>query len=56
MKHERALEILCENAGTQFDPRIVDLFVNLPDEVLHWQPASAKPAASARDIEFAEAV
>jgi HD-GYP domain-containing protein (c-di-GMP phosphodiesterase class II) len=34
MTHERAISILMEFAGTQFDPRIVDVFVNLPREVL----------------------
>lgn len=34
MTHQRAVEILVENAGVQFDPRIVDIFVNLPREVI----------------------
>ena len=34
MTHERAISILAENAGTQFDPHIVDIFVNLPRESL----------------------
>jgi HD-GYP domain-containing protein (c-di-GMP phosphodiesterase class II) len=34
MTHERALEILVENAGIQFDPRIVDVFVSLPRETI----------------------
>jgi putative nucleotidyltransferase with HDIG domain len=33
MTHEKAISILIEYAGTQFDPRIVDLFVNLPPEL-----------------------
>jgi HD-GYP domain-containing protein (c-di-GMP phosphodiesterase class II) len=34
MTHEKAISILIENAGTQFDPHIVDVFVNLPREIL----------------------
>ena len=34
MTHEKAISILLECAGTQFDPRIVDVFVNLPREIL----------------------
>lgn len=30
MTHEKAISILKENGGIQFDPRIVDVFVNLP--------------------------
>jgi HD-GYP domain-containing protein (c-di-GMP phosphodiesterase class II) len=39
MDHERAIEILIENAGKQFDPRIVEIFTNLPREVLTAKPA-----------------
>jgi HD-GYP domain-containing protein (c-di-GMP phosphodiesterase class II) len=34
MAHERAVEIIIENAGKQFDPRIVEVFTRLPREVL----------------------
>jgi HD-GYP domain-containing protein (c-di-GMP phosphodiesterase class II) len=34
MTHEKAISILIEFAGTQFDPRIVDVFINLPREIL----------------------
>lgn len=34
MTHERAISILIENAGIQFDPHIIDVFVNIPREVL----------------------
>ena len=34
MTHERALAILVENAGIQFDPEIVATFIMLPREVL----------------------
>jgi HD-GYP domain-containing protein (c-di-GMP phosphodiesterase class II) len=34
MTHEKAISILIEYAGTQFDPHVVEVFVNLPREVL----------------------
>lgn len=34
MTHERALQILRENAGRQFDPRVVAVFLSLPPELL----------------------
>jgi HD-GYP domain-containing protein (c-di-GMP phosphodiesterase class II) len=37
MTHEQAIAILLENAGRQFDPRIVTVFVTLPREVLSGQ-------------------
>jgi HD-GYP domain-containing protein (c-di-GMP phosphodiesterase class II) len=47
MTHEKALSILVENAGIQFDPRIVDVFLNLPAAVFERQPITveeSKPA------------
>ena len=35
--HERAISILIENAGIEFDPRIVEAFVQIPREVLAGQ-------------------
>jgi putative nucleotidyltransferase with HDIG domain len=43
MTHERAVEILKEYAGTQFDPQIVEVFAALPCEVI-TRPASEKEA------------
>jgi putative nucleotidyltransferase with HDIG domain len=37
LSHESALAELVEYAGTQFDPQIVEIFVNLPDAVLAMQ-------------------
>ncbi len=37
MTHEKAISILIENAGIQFDPRIVDIFVALPLGILNKQ-------------------
>lgn len=45
MTHERAMEILRENAGIQFDPHIVAVFEGLPREVLMgYPPAELKEA------------
>jgi len=38
MTHEKALSILIDNAGIQFDPEIVATFVMLPREILTGQP------------------
>jgi HD-GYP domain-containing protein (c-di-GMP phosphodiesterase class II) len=40
MTHEKAISILEENAGIQFDPHIVEIFVDLPREVLTGYPMS----------------
>ena len=40
LTHERAIEILFEYAGTQFDPYIVPAFANLPREIM----AAQRPA------------
>lgn len=39
MTHERAIAILEEFAGTQFDPTIVEVFRNLPREIVMGKPA-----------------
>ena len=39
MTHERAISILVENAGIEFDPRIVEAFMQIPHEVLLKLPA-----------------
>jgi HD-GYP domain-containing protein (c-di-GMP phosphodiesterase class II) len=41
MTHERAISILIENAGIQFDPHIVEVFINLPREVLTKHAAAS---------------
>jgi HD-GYP domain-containing protein (c-di-GMP phosphodiesterase class II) len=45
MSHEKAISILIEYAGIQFDPQIVEIFVNLPREVLSGDSAVLKSAA-----------
>jgi HD-GYP domain-containing protein (c-di-GMP phosphodiesterase class II) len=42
MSHEKAISILIENAGIQFDPQVVRVFVNLPREVLTKHAAAAR--------------
>ncbi len=44
MTHERAVSILVENAGIQFDVRVVDAFINLPREVLFRETGPAYSA------------
>ena len=55
MTHERAIHILCMNSGTQFDPRIVELFAKLPREIVAGQPALLKDTIRAEELEAAEA-
>jgi putative nucleotidyltransferase with HDIG domain len=38
MTHERAIRELFRYAGTQFDPRVVELFAKLPREIVTGQP------------------
>jgi HD-GYP domain-containing protein (c-di-GMP phosphodiesterase class II) len=40
MTHERAISILIENSGIQFDPRVVEVFLQLPREILTRHAAS----------------
>jgi HD-GYP domain-containing protein (c-di-GMP phosphodiesterase class II) len=55
MTHERAIQILCVNSGTQFDPRIVELFANLPREIVAGQPALLKDTSRSEEHESVEA-
>ena len=44
MTHAQAISIIAENAGKQFDPRIVDVLLNMPLETLTLQsPPSEYP-------------
>ncbi len=56
LTHERAIEILREYAGTQFDPRIVALFANLPRNILTGQRRELEPSIPAGTFEVWEAV
>jgi HD-GYP domain-containing protein (c-di-GMP phosphodiesterase class II) len=46
MTHERAISILIENAGIQFDPAIVESFVKLPRAILEKPSAPDREEAS----------
>jgi HD-GYP domain-containing protein (c-di-GMP phosphodiesterase class II) len=37
LTHERAIQILRLNSGTQYDPRVVELFSKLPREIISGQ-------------------
>ena len=45
MTHEKAMSILVEFAGIQFDPQLVELFRNLPREVFTRQRAQSRVAS-----------
>jgi HD-GYP domain-containing protein (c-di-GMP phosphodiesterase class II) len=42
MTHERAISILTENAGSQFDARVVAIFLSLPAELLTRQTRASE--------------
>lgn len=54
MTHEKAISILLENSGIQFDPEIVDAFVKLPREVLTRQRSLAANATETEKMEEVE--
>lgn len=54
MTHQQAIQELVRCAGTQFDPRIVEVFVNLPGEVFPGL-AAVVDRGPARELEEAEA-
>lgn len=56
MTHERAIAIIVENAGIQFDPHIVDMFIHLPREILMQHAQSTEAAAEAERTPLAVAV
>ena len=55
MSHERAISILREFAGRQFDPRVVEVFTRVADEhyAHHWPAADALFGEEAREPELA---
>ena len=56
LTHERAIEILCEYAGTQFDPAIVEIFRQLPRTILTGRSRQPEELAHAAEFEVWEAV
>jgi HD-GYP domain-containing protein (c-di-GMP phosphodiesterase class II) len=55
LTHEHAIHVLIENAGTQFDPTIVEVFVKLPSEILNRQMDPPEPPSAIEDLEGAVA-
>ena len=56
MTHEKAISILQEYAGNQFDPRIVATFTALPREILTKEPSGMERARQPEHAEMAVAV
>lgn len=55
MTHERAIQILCECSGTQFDPGVVEVFVHLPRETLQGKPDQREEPGRVSTSEAVEA-
>lgn len=55
MTHEQAIDELIRYAGTQFDARIVEAFVNLPSEMFAALTVVSDPDPSEHELEAAEA-
>jgi HD-GYP domain-containing protein (c-di-GMP phosphodiesterase class II) len=55
MTHEKAISVLMENAWTQFDPHIVQVFVKLPLEVLTGQTSALEDSETSRQTAEAKA-
>lgn len=54
LTHERAISILMEEAGRQFDPAIVEVFIHLPREILTRHAATPALHEEAEPREMAE--
>jgi putative nucleotidyltransferase with HDIG domain len=55
MTHEQAIHELLRYAGTQFDPRVVELFVKLPREIVTGQPLQPEVRGQFAEFEAVEA-
>jgi putative nucleotidyltransferase with HDIG domain len=55
MSHEQAIHELLRYAGTQFDPRVVELFVKLPSEIVTGQPLQPEDRDQLAEFEAVEA-
>ncbi len=55
MTDERAKQILRENAGRQFDPRVVAVFLSLPPELVNRPSPLTRPSAEVDEQEIAVA-
>ena len=54
MTHEQAIHELLRYAGTQFDPRVVELFVKLPREIVTGQPLQPEVRGQFAEFEAVE--
>jgi putative nucleotidyltransferase with HDIG domain len=55
LAHDRAISILREYSGTQFDPRIVEIFAELPRDIVTQGAASPEDLVRAGELEVVEA-
>jgi HD-GYP domain-containing protein (c-di-GMP phosphodiesterase class II) len=53
--HEQAIHELMRCAGTEFDPSIVEVFLNLPREIFSGWAAVLDDRSLVRELEAAEA-
>jgi putative nucleotidyltransferase with HDIG domain len=55
MTHEMAIDELLRYSGTQFDPKVVELFVKLPREIVSGQPLQLEGRVQLAEFETVEA-
>jgi HD-GYP domain-containing protein (c-di-GMP phosphodiesterase class II) len=55
MAYEQAIRELFTHAGTQFDPRVVELFVNLPRDIVTGQPLLLEDRGQVEEFRAGEA-
>ncbi len=55
MTHEQAIHELIRCAGTQFDPHIVEVFVNLPGEIFSGPAVASLDHLRVQELEAAKA-
>jgi HD-GYP domain-containing protein (c-di-GMP phosphodiesterase class II) len=55
MTHEQAIRELFTHAGTQFDPRVVELFVNLSRDIVTGQPLLLEDRGQVEEFRAVEA-
>jgi len=55
MTHERAIRELIGNAGSQFDPQVVEVFANLPRSLETGQPLASEDLAHEGQFDLVEA-
>ena len=55
MSHEQAIHELIRYSGTQFDPRVVELFVKLPREIVTGEPLPLEDRSQLAEFQTVEA-